>query len=166
MKSTFTAGALALTLATSVSLPADAQYLPPGVDPNLAMALDQMISYIWQGCQMGVQVSCYNVQHMQIQAQQLIGAGQYCYQTNDPNACYYYQVGYAQAEQAYMTMMNGMGGQTRATPGYDPNNPLGATHADRMANIATWGANNSANWAAGQAQIDANHNSFMSYLRQ
>lgn len=145
---------------------AQAQQFPPGVDPNLAMALDQMISFVWQGCQMGDQMSCQNVQAMQAQAQNLIAAGQYCWQTNDPNACAFYQTGYQQAQMAYMQMSQASGGQMMATPGYNPGNPLGATHEDRMANIANWGAQNTANWNSGQAQIDANHNAFLNSIRQ
>jgi hypothetical protein len=127
----------------------------------LVMALDQMISYVYMGCQMGDQNSCMNAQMMQQQGANLIGAGQYCYQTNDPNACAFYQQGVMQVQNAYGMMMQSSGGQMTQMPGVDPGNPLGATHDQRMANIAAWGAQNTQNWQNGMAANEASVNSFL-----
>lgn len=130
-----------------------------GVDPNLVMALEQMISYVYQGCSMGNQQMCMGAQQMQMEAQNLIGAGQYCFQTGDPNACQFYQYGVMQAQTAYAQMMQG--GQQMQNPGYNTGNPLGATHEERMANIAGWGAQNTLNWQNNQITNETNHNSFL-----
>ena len=153
--------ALAFLLAAPLAPQAQAQQFAPGVDPNLVMALDQMISYVYMGCQMGDQNSCMNAQMMQQQGANLIGAGQYCYQTNDPNACAFYQQGVMQVQNAYGMMMQSSGGQMTQMPGVDPGNPLGATHDQRMANIAAWGAQNTQNWQNGMAANEASVNSFL-----
>jgi len=155
------ASSLALILCAPLAPPAQAQ----GIDPQLVMMMEQMISAVWMNCQMGDQASCYNAQGMQQYGQQIIAAGQYCMQTNDMNACGFYQQGVYSVQNAYMQMAQGYGGQLPATPGYDPNNPLGATHADRMQNISDWGAANTANWQAQQAQNDAAHNAFIDSIR-
>ncbi len=157
---------LALVLGAPLAPAAQAQQFAPGVDPNLVMALDQMISYVWMGCQMGDQNSCLYAQNMQQQATDLIGAGQYCFQTNDPNACAFYNQGYMQAQQAYAMMAQSAGGQMAQMPGNDPSNPLGATHDQRMANIAAWGAQNTTNWQNGMAASEANTNAFIDYINQ
>ena len=163
-----TAAIKALPFALCLTSPmAQAQQYTPGVDPNLVMALDQIISYVWQNCQMGNQGACQYAQQIQMDAQNLIGAGQYCYQTNDPNACQFYQNGIWEVEQAYGQMHQQMAGsQMPAGPSYDPNNPMGATHEERMANIAAFGAQNTQNWVDRGAASDANQAAFIDYIRQ
>ncbi len=133
-----------------------------GVDPQLYSMLEQMISYVSYGCQMGNPQACANVQLMQVEAQNLIQAGQYCMQTGDQNACGYYQNGVVQAQMAYSQMA----GQMQPPPAYDPTNPLGATHEERMQAIQQFGQTNTQNFNNRMQQMDRNHQQFLDYLRQ
>lgn len=168
----FRPAVLALTLAAPFAPPVAAQQFGQGIDPNLLMMMDQMISSVMMNCQMGDQMSCQNAQGMQAYAAEIIGAGQYCLQYNDPNACGFYQQGAMNVQQAYMQMAQMQGGQMQGgqiqsgqmgvAPGYDPN----AAHQNNMDAIANFGAQNTQNWLNQQTQNDANHNAFIDYIRQ
>lgn len=132
------------------------------VDPQLYSMLEQMISTVAYGCQMGNQQACANVQGMQAEAQYLIQAGQHCMQTNDPNACGYYQNGVMQVQMAY----GQMAAQMQPAPAYDPNNPLGATHEERMQAIRQMGAIGTQNFNDRMDQMDQSHQQFLDYIRE
>lgn len=156
-----------LAIALAAPAAAQSQQFGQGIDPNLLMMMDQMISSIMMNCQMGDQMSCQNAQGMQAYAAEIIGAGQYCLQYNDPNACGFYQQGAMNVQQAYMQMAQMQGGQIQSgqmgvAPGYDPN----AAHQNNMDAIANFGAQNTQNWMNQQTQNDANHNAFIDYIRQ
>ncbi|MCC7319386.1 MAG: hypothetical protein IT542_00250 [Rubellimicrobium sp.] len=131
-------------------------------DPQLASMLEQMINYVYMGCQMGNQQACASIQPMQVEAQNLLQAGQYCMQTNDPNACGYYQNGVMQAQMAYAQM----GSQMQPAPAYDPNNPLGPTHQDRLNAIQAWGGQMTQDFDNRINRIDQNQAQFLEYIRQ
>lgn len=158
MKTTTAIKAFPLALCLTSPM-AQAQQYGPGVDPYVVMMLDQIVSYVWQRCQMGDGAACQNVQQVQIEAQNLIGAGQYCFQTNDPNACNYYMNVVGQMQQSQMQM----GGQMSD---YDPSNPMGATHQERMDYIAGVGAQNTQNWLDRGAASDASQSAFLEYINQ
>lgn len=147
-------------LLTVASPAAEAQMA--GVDPQLYTMLEQMISYTYMGCQMGNQMACSNAQAMQMEAQYLLQAGQYCMQTGDPNACGYYQNGAMQAQMAYTQMA----GQMQPAPAYDPNNPLGPTHQDRMNAIQQFGQTNTQNFNDRMEQMDRNQSQFLETIWQ
>ncbi|MBW7922699.1 MAG: hypothetical protein H3C51_11435 [Rubellimicrobium sp.] len=155
--------AAAAPVATLFALSAPAANAQAGVDPQLYAMLDAMISQVYYACQMGSQQSCASVQPMQAQAQYLIQAGQYCAQTGDPNACGYYQSGVMQAQAAY-TQMNRMNAPMAPVPTYDPNNPLGPTHADRMRAIQNFGAVNTQNFNDRMNQMDIQQQQFLDYI--
>jgi hypothetical protein len=155
--------ALVLALTAPLAPAVQAQQFPPGVDPNLLMAMDQMISYAYMGCQMGDQMSCYNAQNMQQYATAIVAAGQYCMQTGEPQSCGFYQQGAMNVQMAYGNMMQMSQGQMATTPGYDPNNPLGATQQQRLDSIAQQG---SAIVAQGQARLDGYLAQSQSFINQ
>ncbi len=157
------AAAAPLAALLTISSPAAEAQMAGGVDPQLYSMLEQMISYVYMGCQTGNQQACANVQSMQMQAQYLLQAGQYCMQTGDPNACGYYQNGAMQAQMAYAQMG---GGQMQAGPAYDPNNPLGPTHQDRMNAIRNFGEVSNQNFQNRMEQMDRNQAQFLDYIRQ
>lgn len=132
-----------------------------GVDPQLYSMLEQMISYVSWGCQTGNPQACANLQPMQAEAQYLLQAGQYCMQTGNPNACGYYQNGVMQAQMAY----GQMAAQMQPTPAYDPNNPLGPTHADRMQAIRDFGDANTAAFNQRMQQMEQSNAQFLDYIR-
>lgn len=153
--------ASAAPLAALFALASPPAHAQAGVDPQLYSMLEQMISYVSWGCQTGNPQACANLQPMQAQAQYLLQAGQYCMQTGDPNACSYYQNGYAQAQMAY----GQMAGQMQPAPAYDPNNPLGPTHADRMQAIQQFGTVNTQNFNDRMNQMDTQQQQFLDYIR-
>ncbi len=155
------AAAAPLALLLAVASPA-AEAQMAGVDPQLYAMLEQMISFTSYNCQMGNPQACANVQGMQAEAQYLIQAGQYCMQTNDPNACGYYRNGVMQVQMAY----GQMAAQMQPAPAYDPMNPLGATHEDRMQAIQQMGATGTQNFNNRMEQMDQNQAQFLDYIRQ
>lgn len=132
------------------------------VDPQLYSMLEQMISTVAYGCQMGNPQACANLQGLQAEAQYLIQAGQYCMQTSDPNACSYYQNGVMQVQMAY----GQMAAQMQPAPAYDPMNPLGATHEDRMRAIRQLGETGTQNFNDRIEQMDQSHQQFLDYIRE
>lgn len=157
MRSLVSAASLAAALA--VTAPAAQAQMISG--QQLYMMLDGVISYVYYNCQMGNPAACANVQPIQAEAEYLLQAGQYCAQTGDQNACGYFQGGVAQVQMAY----NQIAAQMQPAPAYDPYNPLGATHEDRMMAIQQFGAMNTQIFSQRMQQMDQNHERFLDFIR-
>lgn len=152
---------------------AAALILAPGLaaaqDPM--MAANQMIMSFQPACQMGDPNACGAIEYVMGLAQTIGMAGPAC-QAGNPDACAAYQQAYGQLGSDYSQWAQvNMGGGMAPTaapidPNYDPNNVLGATHADRMAAIAQFGADSTRSYNDRMTQMDQQQSQFLGTLGQ
>jgi hypothetical protein len=142
-------------------------------DQGLLQAIDQMAQTLGYGCQaMGVMEACNGYDMLMTTANRMAWASDACLQGN-PQACQGYAQDLSFMAASYQSMTNAAGmaagggaGGMVGTPGYDPMNPLGATHDDRMNAIAGFGAAATGAYQDRSAQSDIAHNQFLDMIRQ
>jgi hypothetical protein len=150
-------GATAIALAA----PLAADHWRQTADPQVVFMFDQLMSFYGMNCQMGDQNACAGYQAAGQQGMAMLNASYDC-ATGNAQACQFYQQSAMALMGAIQQVQQFQGG------GFDPNmgNPLGATHADRMAAIESFGAANTATWQDRMAAGDASHNAFIEYIQQ
>lgn len=152
--------ALAGTCATAVH----ADHWRQTADPQVVQALNELMQVYGYYCSNGDQYACNSANNVYQSGLAMLNAGYDCQVQGNSQACQYYQGAYSDLSTAY-GQINQTIPQQQYSDLMNSGNPLGATHADRMDNIATWGQDR-LDWGATQGAIsDTNHDAFMQTLR-
>lgn len=143
---------------------AQADHWMQTADPQVVMALNQMIETYSYFCSSGNQIGCQLMQQTNQAGAMMLNAGYDCQMNRDQQACNFYQQSLMQLQQAYMGLNNALGAQQFNQ--IASANPLGATHAERMEAISNWGQER-LEWGRQQADISsANTQAFIDAITQ
>jgi hypothetical protein len=155
-------------LATGLPLispaPAQADHWRQTADPQLVQMIDVVLMTYQGYCMQGYSDACTIMQSMQADAGVILNASYDCVVRQNPQACQYYQSGAQQVQQVYFQLSQS-NVAVAPQPGYDPNNPLGATHMDRMNNIEAFGQQNLQNYYDRGHQSDIRQQQFINMIR-
>ncbi|UYV37539.1 hypothetical protein N4R57_21890 [Rhodobacteraceae bacterium D3-12] len=155
-----------LAVVVGLGGPAKADHYYATADPQVLQAINQIMTTLGQGCNMGNAQSCNAIPLLQQQAHMMLSAGYDCRMQGNPNACAFYQQNIWQLreaqQQVQMAAQQGrlMQQTGNAAPG------MGLTHAQRMQQIHNFGAQNTANFNQRMQTMDQNHKKFIEMIRQ
>ena len=156
-------GAFAVAFGLSGPVAADHYYAT--ADPQVVQAINEIITVLGQGCNMGNGPACNAIPMFQQQAHMMLSAGYDCRMGNQ-QACGFYQQNLWQLRDAH-TQVQYAANQGRLMQQYgQPTDGMGLTHEQRMQQIHNFGAQNTANFNARMQQMDTNHQKFIEMIRQ
>jgi hypothetical protein len=137
----------------------------PARADHLTMQVQQMAGSFMPGCQMGDPRACEALRYV-VQMEQLMEQAYGACQQGDQNGCAMGQQAEARILSDYGRWQQANFGGGTAAPGYDPNNPLGATHQDRMDAISQFGSTMQGNFENRMQQMDIQQQQFLDTLSQ
>jgi hypothetical protein len=133
-------------------------------DPVVVQALNEVAQVYGYYCNQGDQNACQLANNVYQSGTAMLMAGYDCQMQGMQDACQYYNAAFGELSMVYGQITQTMP-QQQYQDVLSGGNVLGATHDERMGNIAAWGQER-IEWGITQSGIaDANHDAFIAQIR-